>query len=69
MRKIDVPENFERVQTGPIQFGYDHPGMFIRGDACIGLTLDLENAAELMENGFAKDRLRDLSDTMKQCLR
>lgn len=28
----NLPEQQERVETGPIQFGEDHPGLFVRGD-------------------------------------
>jgi hypothetical protein len=31
IRKIDI-ELDERVETGPLQFGDDWPGLFIRGD-------------------------------------
>jgi hypothetical protein len=37
----------QRVETGPVQFGDDWPGLFIRGDNCIYLGVVLE---ELLHN-------------------
>jgi hypothetical protein len=35
VRKIDFPQDAERVETGAVQFGDDWPGLFVRGDhAC-----------------------------------
>lgn len=31
-RQLPAPENGGRVETGPVQFGDDWPGVFIRGD-------------------------------------
>jgi len=41
IRKIEVPENFERVETGSVQFGEDWPGLFIRGDNYYALLFEL----------------------------
>ena len=32
LRKIEVPELKDRVETGPLQINDDWPGLFIRGD-------------------------------------
>lgn len=32
-----------RIETGPIQFGNDWPGLFIRGDECFAIRIALEN--------------------------
>jgi hypothetical protein len=32
IRRIDMPPDAARVETGPVQFGEDWPGTFIRGD-------------------------------------
>lgn len=31
-----------RVETGPVQFGEDWPGVFIRGDEAMGLAAQIE---------------------------
>jgi hypothetical protein len=51
IRKIDVPEIFERVETGAIQFGEDWPGLFVRGDNSAMVLFELQR---ILEN---KDRL------------
>ncbi len=40
LRKIKTGET-QRVETGPVQFDDDHPGLFIRGDRCAGLVAQL----------------------------
>lgn len=37
-----VPRPFTRAETGPMQFGSDAPGLFIRGDATAHLAEALE---------------------------
>lgn len=37
------PEQEERVETGPVQFGDDWPGYFIRGDNVAALLVYFEN--------------------------
>ncbi len=41
VRKFDSQQ--ERVETGPIQFGDDWPGVFIRGDHALHYSMLLEN--------------------------
>jgi hypothetical protein len=36
-----LPEQEGRVETGPVQFGDDYPGVFIRGDAAIAFAAAL----------------------------
>ena len=42
IRKIDV-ELESRVETGPVQFGDDWPGIFIRGDNAMWYRYALSN--------------------------
>jgi hypothetical protein len=37
------PQQEDRVETGPIQFGNDWPGIFIRGDNALALAMALRN--------------------------
>lgn len=37
-----LPEQSERVETGPLQFGSDWPGVFIRGDNAGAMALSLK---------------------------
>lgn len=41
MKVIEYDEK-NRVETGVIQFGDDWPGLFIRGDNALGLSLAIE---------------------------
>jgi hypothetical protein len=36
------PEQEERVESGPIQFGNDWPGLFLRGDDCMGYITTIQ---------------------------
>lgn len=36
-----LPAVDKRVETGPVQFGDDWTGLFIRGDNCFGLWMNL----------------------------
>lgn|SRR5574340_609066 len=44
-----LPVAEPRVETGPLQFGDDWPGTFIRGDASFGYVADLDAAIEALE--------------------
>jgi len=52
-----LPEVKPRVETGPVQFGGDWPGLFVRGDGCIELKECLEAA---IDQRAMPDRLGDL---------
>lgn len=44
----------KRVESGPVQFGDDWPGLFLRGDACFAYALALK--AERSQSGDAFSR-------------
>jgi hypothetical protein len=53
VRKIDYPNTGgpkgdgqpnPRVESGAVQFGEDWPGLFLRGDNCMGLIMGIERA-------------------------
>jgi hypothetical protein len=47
MKKLrKIPLNGVRPETGPMQFGGDWPGVFIRGDNALGYALALRRAIE-----------------------
>lgn len=45
-----MPEAGERVETGPVQFGDDWPGLFIRGDNALGDAIHLEHIQHLLRD-------------------
>ncbi len=64
----------QRVETGPIQFGDDWPGVFIRGDNALQYAMVLEQAVQCVSK---KDQhefmlqimvLRGLVETLKSCM-
>lgn len=40
-RVRELPAQKKRVETGAIRFGDDWPGLFVRGDDCMGLVASL----------------------------
>jgi len=65
----DLPEQKPRVETGPVQFGKDWPGLFIRGDNAFYFAMHLD--AVLKEPSHANDLnimvLRGLLDDLRSC--
>ncbi|MGD0904958.1 MAG: hypothetical protein ABR924_18805 [Terracidiphilus sp.] len=43
-----LPEQNPRVESGPIRFGEDWPGLFLRGDSCISYAYHLD---QLLKRG------------------
>ena len=50
VRKIQVPLELPRVETGAVQFGNDWPGLFIRGDDAHHLMFSIKRLAVLSMN-------------------
>lgn len=65
IRKFPAEE--ERVESGPIQFGDDWPGTFLRGDNSIYLRLMLQQAITELEKRDDVDRI--LTMTLKGYVR
>jgi hypothetical protein len=64
IRKLPAPEG-GRVETGPVQFGNDWPGTFIRGDNSAYYAMLLNQLLETGEVDFiSKAGLRGLVDTL-----
>jgi len=58
-----------RPETGPMQFGDDWPGVFIRGDNALWNAMMVAAAAELLpaERWDIKAALVGLSKTLRSC--
>lgn len=41
----------ERAETGPMRFGNDWPGIYIRGDNALGMAADLKAIDRYIANG------------------
>lgn len=64
------PEQLERVETGPIQFGKDWPGMFLRGDTCMIYAQAID--AILEHNNLCvidQKTLLNLKETLTKCIK
>lgn len=62
-----------RIETGPIQFGDDWPGLFIRGDNAIGYALQLQLLLDVLATDPAPELviavavLRGLLSDLESC--
>lgn len=54
-----------RVETAPIQFGDDWPGIFIRGDDALAMITKLNLVAS---GAVGPVVLRDIARTLESCL-
>ena len=64
-----LPEQEERIETGPLQFGKDWPGIFIRGDHALYYAMKLE---ELLNGDETLDpidtiTIQGLLDLLRSC--
>jgi hypothetical protein len=63
-----LPALDERIETGPVQFGDDWPGVFIRGDNALWFAKCLEVAlAELPGYTMTKSVLYGLASDLRSC--
>ena len=46
-----MPAQGKRVETGPVQFGDDWPGVFIRGDDALAFSAYLEHLLIMVREG------------------
>lgn len=67
IRKFPTAEG-GRVETGPIQFGDDWPGIFLRGDNAFGYALALQEAMETIPEGFNKIQIRSLCKLLGEAI-
>lgn len=52
---FNLHEHAERVETGPVQFNEDWPGVFIRGDNALWMAVQLEQYIKCVENDKTPD--------------
>jgi len=62
-RKLPAVEG-ERVETGPVQFGDDWPGVFVRGDNAFGYAMALQEAMEKIPEGLNKIQIKSLCELL-----
>lgn len=42
---LPLPDGMQRMESGPVQFGDDWPGIFLRGDEALHLAYVIDHAA------------------------
>jgi hypothetical protein len=66
-----IPLDNARPQTGPMQFGDDWPGVFIRGDDALGYALAVRRAVETLvevdSSSVDLARLANLVELLGSC--
>jgi hypothetical protein len=69
VRPIPLPEGEPRVETGPVQFGNDWPGIFIRGDVAFGFRMMLSRVLNFIgpRDSLTALELQDLCDLLESC--
>lgn len=70
LRKLPL-EDGQRVETGPVQFGNDWPGVFIRGDECCAysfMMLQLGELKRVLESADIRNFERKESHGQEICL-
>ncbi|KKM00039.1 hypothetical protein LCGC14_1808400 [marine sediment metagenome] len=50
LRRLPAPLDGEQVATGPVQFGDDQPGVFIRGDDAYTAYFELKTLADILKS-------------------
>lgn len=55
---LPMPEGMTRVETGPIRFGEDWAGYFLRGDNAMGLAQEASMLEFLADNPEQCTRMR-----------
>ena len=67
VKKIPYDEE-GRVETGPVQFGDDWPGVFIRGDNANYYAFMLEKALSGEIDVIEEMTIKDLIKTLQSCV-
>lgn len=62
-----LPAITERIETGPIQFGDDWPGVFIRGDRACSYAHALAEIAHQIEDPVSRLQVIALIEDLASC--
>lgn len=57
VQKIERDRSLPRVESGPLQFGDDWPGLFIRGDNSFGLMLAIQEVVDWVKSQSGWDQI------------
>ena len=69
IQKVPPIEGQARPETGPMQFGDDWPGVFIRGDNALFFAVAVLAAAEALPDDMwlLKSQLKGLASDLRSC--
>jgi len=69
IQRLPQPADLDRVETGPVQFGDDWPGVFIRGDNALTIVhVVLEALTYIPKREYlVTAQLSGLVDTLQSC--
>lgn len=62
-----MPRQADRVETGPIRFGADLPGLFLRGEEASARAEIMRYIARHESKSEFADWLREFADTLDSC--
>ena len=68
IQKIPVDSNFGNVETGPIQFRNDWPGLFISGEDCLELHRTLRYLQDGLEGRHRIDSMPAMLSVLDQTI-
>jgi hypothetical protein len=58
-----------RIETGPLRFGKDWTGVFIRGDNAVSMAADLEVLNDILgQDNFYQLKLREIINLFTSCV-
>lgn len=67
IKKIPYDNKIDRVETGPIQFGEDWPGYFIRGDNAFDITMAIQSILVNPYDVLAMTQLKSFAKDLLGC--
>lgn len=69
LTKLPPVDGESRIETGPIQFGDDWPGVFLRGDSALAAAMHIEAALNVIDDKAAgiKSVLSSHVELLRSC--
>lgn len=66
--EIALPEGENRIETGPIQFNDDWPGIFLRGDSAFHIANVLSQVHSGQKDALTDIQLKNIIDLLRECI-
>ena len=64
IQKLPAPEDISRVETGPVQFGDDWPGYFMRGDNAFALSMAIKSLLHGEEDFISRAQIESFLEDL-----